>query len=371
MQIGSRTIGTRHPPYVIAEIGVNHDGSPARALELVDAAAEADVDAIKLQYFEAARLLSRSSRLAEYQRAAGEQDPVRMLNRLELDPDSLRRVVRRAHHYGLHAIVTIFNHELVPEAETLRCDAYKTASPDIVNKPLLDAVSTTAKPVVVSTGASTLEEVRRAVRWLDGHEQVAILQCVSSYPTPRERAALGGIVALAREFSVPVGYSDHTTDLDMGALAVGLGASILEKHLTYDTTAPGPDHAASLDPAGLREYVRLARNAYRLRDGSNALNSGFDSERKPEIGPIEKVVLDIEQEVRDVSRQSLATVRELAPGDVIGSGDVTTKRPGSGIEPFELDRIVGRTVIRPLDKGSTLRWDDLEQSGQRGGDVAA
>ncbi len=342
MRIGTRNIGRVFDPYVIAEIGVNHDGSVERALELVDAAAGAGADAVKLQLFRGDLLMSKEARLAAYQRAAGEADPLEMLRRLELSVDQMSPIVDRAHERGVHAVVSVFSVELVREAERLAWDAYKTASPDVINRPLLEALAATNRPLIVSTGTATLDEVERAVRWLPSiFDRLALLQCVSSYPTPVDRAALGGIVALREISPGPVGYSDHTALVETGGLAVAAGASILEKHLTYSRAAAGPDHAASLEPAEFAQYVSGARRSHSM------------------AGPEKKIVLDVEREVRDVSRQSLVAARDLGVGHRIVRGDLTVKRPGTGIEPWRMGEIVGRIVGRPVERDSLVREEDL------------
>lgn len=346
MRIGERQISvlqTGASPYVIAEIGVNHDGSVDRALELTKIAAEAGADAVKFQLFRADLLMSRASTLAAYQAAAGESDPFAMLRRLELSVDQLAPVVTLAHELGIHAIVTVFSLELVAEAERLPWDAYKTASPDIVHKPLLDRLAATGKPLILSTGASTMEEVHRAIVWLRAaRDRLAVLQCVSSYPTPPAHAELGGIVLLKRALECPVGYSDHTPGEETGALAVRLGASILEKHFTYDTRAQGPDHGASLNAAGLRRYIAAAR-----------------SPGPPIEVEAMKRVLDIEKDVRRVSRQSIVAARPLAVGHLIGRGDLTFMRPGTGIPPSDLERVLSHRVVRAVERDMPLQWDDL------------
>ncbi len=348
MRIADREIGPGAPVYIIAELGVNHDGRVERAVELTDAAAEAGADAVKLQLFRTDLLLSRAARLAAYQRAAGESDPIAMLRRLELPADGMARVVDRAHHHGLHAIVTVFSTDLVAEAEALRFDAYKTASPDIVHRPLLDALGATGRPLIVSTGASTLDEVARALGWLrDVRRRLALLQCVSAYPTPEERAELGGIPALREIFDGPVGYSDHTRAPDLARAAVLAGACLLEKHLTLDRAAPGPDHAASLEPLEFREYHDLAVAAHGAGPGSS-------------VPPARKQVLDIEADVRRLSRQSLTTRRDLPAGHRLTRDDLTIKRPGTGLEPWRLDEIIGRQTSRALEADVPLAEGDVE-----------
>ena len=278
--------GTSHP-FVIAEIGVNHDGDPARAEALVDAAAEAGADAVKFQWFEPRRLLSRSAGLAAYQAAAGELDPITMLDRLRLDADGLERARLRAVHHGLRSVVTVFSPELVGEADRLAWDLYKTASPDVVNRPLLEAVASTGRPMIISTGGATVSEVRQALEWIP-ESRPTLLHCVSSYPTPIESSALGGIGALARAFGTTVGYSDHTVSVHAGGLAVAAGARVLEKHLTWNRDAEGPDHAASLEPEAFGEYVRFARQSARMLGASDKIPSPLEQRRHGDLPTVRR-----------------------------------------------------------------------------------
>jgi sialic acid synthase SpsE len=333
-------------PLIIAELGVNHDGSPLRALELVDAAGAAGADAVKLQLFTARGLMSRASRLATYQSQAGEQDPWAMLARLELDAASMRLVVDRAHRAGMLAIVTVFSVQLVAEAEAIGFDAYKSASPDVIHRPLLEAMARTGKPLIVSTGASTLDEVARAVDWLAfARDRIALLQCVSSYPTPQEHAELAGIVALRQAFGLPIGYSDHTPDAQTGAAAVAHGACILEKHFTLDRTLPGPDHAASLEPAVMKAYIAHARAA-------------VTPPHQPALTPIKRI-LPIELDVRIVSRQSIVTRHDLPVGTRLASEHLTFKRPGTGLPPCAIEDVIGRTLARAVAGDTPIETADL------------
>ncbi|MCW5754523.1 MAG: N-acetylneuraminate synthase family protein [Phycisphaeraceae bacterium] len=351
MRIGERSIGEGEAVYIIAELGVNHDGSSTRAMEMVEAAAGAGADAVKLQYFEADLLMSRAARLATYQQHAGEADPHEMLRRLQLPIDALARIAERAHAIGLHAIVTVFSVDLVEAASNVPWDAFKTASPDVVHRPLLEALLATDRPLIVSTGAATLDEVCRAHGWLrSGTASYMFLQCVSCYPTPPEHAALGGIEALRRALDMPIGYSDHTSEVQTGALAVACGAVMLEKHLTLDRAARGPDHAASLDPEGFATYVRLAKRV-RVKTLDPA---------DPQIGPIEKRVLPIELDVRSASRQSITTTQALPAGHTLTTDDVTFKRPGAGAAPWRLPEVIGRRLVRAVEADVPLEMEMLE-----------
>ena len=327
-------------PLVIAEIGVNHDGDLARCLELVHAAASSGADAVKFQWFDPDQLLSTSSSAVAYQRDAGESDPRAMLRRLSLSIDQLTEAAVLADSLGLLAGVTVFTPALVEAAERPPWSFLKTASPDLGNRPLLDALRGTGRPLILSTGGHGMPEVHRAVSWV-GPRDLALLQCVSSYPTHLDDAALAGIQQIAGTTGLPVGYSDHTTSIQAGGLAVAAGATILEKHLTLDASLPGPDHALSLEPAAFHEYVRFAREARRM------------------LGGPEKVAQACEAEVRLASAQSVAVREPVPAGDLIRSGALTTMRPGGGIPPDRLESLVGRRAARDLVPGVLLDEEDL------------
>jgi sialic acid synthase SpsE len=364
MRIGTREIGSGHPVYIIAELGVNHDGSVERALEMVDAAADAGADAIKMQYFEADRLMSRAAKLAAYQRAAGELDPIAMLRRLELSFTDMVRVIARAHSRNIHAIVTVFSLEHVDAVSRLSWDAFKSASPDIINWPLLRAMMATGRPLIVSTGAAESWEVQDSYHDLlePLGDRLAMLQCVSCYPTRREDASIAGVQSLDPDITLrggAIGYSDHTSELDTGLLAVRIGASILEKHLTHDRSAAGPDHSASLDATGLAEYIRLARSVPpdEIREWVQPTAEVLASDVA--YGPWEKRVLDCEFDVRVASRQSIVSTRVLKRGESISRADVTLKRPGTGIRPAQLDELIGCKVLRTVDADMPLSPRDV------------
>lgn len=249
-----------------------------------------------------------------------------MLQGLELSLGTITRLAEHVLSIGLHPIVTVFSVEHVPEMRKISWAAFKIASPDIINRPLIDAVRASDKPVILSTGAATLEEIRQALTWVgDGHR--ALMQCVSAYPTPIESAQLGSIAALRESFDAPVGYSDHTIDELTGGLAVTAGAVLLEKHLTLDRSAKGPDHAMSLVPAAFRRYVEFSRRAADM------------------LGERTKDIQVIERNVREVARQSIVTTRMLKAGTVIRQEDLTVKRPAGGLPPVALAEVIGRTVI--------------------------
>lgn len=341
LTIFSRRISPLDPVLVIAEIGVNHDGQLARALELVDAARAAGADAVKLQLFRADALMHRSSAFASYQlERCAEASPAEMLRRYELSQDQVEAVVDRVWERQMVPIATPFSPADLSLIEHLRLPAVKIASPDLVNRPLLRRAAALGRPLLVSTGAATPAEIDMAAGWLrEWNAAFALLHCVSAYPTAAHDANLCWVSELAARYGVPAGYSDHTTELLAGAAAVAAGACVVEKHLTYDRNATGPDHAASADPEQFREYVRMVRLAERLR------------------GAPGRRVLPGEQDVRRVSRQSLVLARDLRPGDVLRADDLTVQRPGTGIPAAEFDRLVGRQLRAPATAGTMLTWE--------------
>jgi N-acetylneuraminate synthase/N,N'-diacetyllegionaminate synthase len=327
--------------WIVAELGVNHDGDPQRARALIDAAAAAGADAVKLQYFRPDRLLSKEARLAAYQKGVA-MDPYELLAARQLTWDAMRTLRGAARQAGLAFIVTPFSLEDVAEVAPLELDAVKIASPDAVNTLLLDAAVSLVAPMLISTGACTLDEVKPAATLLQRHVPGGALpQCVSSYPAPMDHAALGGIGALHAHFGLPVGYSDHTSSTETAGFAVAAGACVLEKHLTYDRGAPGPDHAASLDPSQFKQYAEQAREAAAI------------------LGPLHKAPLDIENEVARVSRQSVCAARNLAADHVIEASDLTLKRPGTGIPARALEDVISKTLTRSIEANTLMQWHDL------------
>ncbi|MGA2231300.1 MAG: N-acetylneuraminate synthase family protein [Tepidisphaeraceae bacterium] len=331
----SLSIGPKSPVLVIAEIGVNHDGSLAKALKLVRAAKKAGADAVKLQLFRADRLMHPSCDFAKYQKQRSSQkSAIEMLRQYELTDDQVRKIAAEVKSAGLWLLATPFSLGDLPLLESLNTPAIKIASPDLVNKPLLHAASKLGLPLLISTGAAEMLEIVLTHAWLASWKApFALFHCISSYPTRLEDAHLSWIGELRDLFGVPVGFSDHTSETICGALAVAAGARLIEKHLTLDCRAPGPDHAASLDVPAFTEYVRLIRLA------------------EASLGTPGKRVLPAERDVRRVSRQSLVIARPVAKGTVLGEADFTVQRPGTGVLAARIDEFVGKTATRALTPG--------------------
>ena len=324
---------------VVAEIGVNHDGQRDRAISLMHAAKLAGADAVKLQLFDPKWLLSNDAQLAGYQKE-GNDSVFEMLDSLKLEADDMLTLRAEARRLGLAFVVTPFSLENFDLLADLHADAVKIASTDAVNLPLIKLAASLNRPMIVSTGAAELEELAPCVQIIEDRP-ACLLHCVSSYPAPAEDASLGALPALAARFCLPVGYSDHTSDLITGALAVAAGACVIEKHITYDRRAVGPDHAASFDTALFARYIESIRHAV------------------VSFGKRAKVVHGVETEIRTISRQSICLAQDLPAGHVLEAGDLTIKRPGTGIPPTELDQTIGQRLTRDVKANDLLREEDL------------
>ncbi|MEE8170241.1 MAG: N-acetylneuraminate synthase family protein, partial [Phycisphaerae bacterium] len=340
--IGDRTLGLPARAYVIAEAGVNHDGDAAAARSLIDAAAEAGADAVKFQVFSADRLATRQAATAGYQQeSAGAASQHAMLSGLELDHATFSELAGHAARCGLDFIATPFSIADLEFLDQLGVAAVKLASPDIVNVPLLEAAARTNRPVIASTGAADLNEVADAVALFDRLEcgPLALLHCVSSYPTPDDEANLAAIGALSRAFGRTVGFSDHTTSIDMGGYALLAGARLIEKHLTLDRDRAGPDHGFSLEPAMMAAYVR------HIRQAEAWLGSG-------DVTPTPR-----QREVRRLARCSIVAACDLTAGQTLERSMLTLKRPGDGVAPKHLDRFIGRRLRVTIAADTSLSWD--------------
>lgn len=344
VRIGSRPIGPGQSVYVIAEAGVNHNGSADAALRLVDAARAAGADAVKFQAFKATRLASLHAEQAAYQKgAAAAPSQVEMLSKLELQPADFARIKQHCEQVGIEFLATPFGIEDLRTLLDIGVRAIKIASPDIINRPLLEAAAASHLPVLLSTGASEQAEIDAAHDLLARQLAVplVLLHCVSSYPTEMEQANLRRIGTLYERYRCPVGYSDHTAETLTAQLAVAACAHVLEKHFTLDRAQPGPDHAFSLAPAELAAYVRFARRAEEI------------------LGRGDLDLSDAEREVRRVSRCSVAASRDIPTGSTIFREMLVAKRPGTGISPWRISEVIGRVARRDIPADTPIVWEML------------
>ena len=344
--LAGRAIAPGRPVFVIAEAGVNHNGDAAMARALIDAAADSGADAVKFQTFRTSALTSRTAPKAAYQieaTGAGESQS-EMLMRLELSTETLRALQARAAARGIVFFSTPFDEASADTLAALGVPMFKIPSGEITNLPLLRHIAAKGKPIILSTGMSTLDEVEQALTAIGdvADVPVAILHCVSAYPAPVGEVNLRAMDALRDRFGRPVGLSDHTLGLEIALAAVARGAAIVEKHLTLDKNLPGPDHRASLEPA---EMAALARG---IRNVEAALGDGV---KRP---------MPSELDTRRVARKSLVAARALRAGEELVKDAVAVKRPGTGISPAELERALGRRVRRDLAADDVIDWTALE-----------
>ncbi len=344
---GERRIGAGAPVFIVAEAGVNHNGDPALARRLVDVAAECGADAVKFQTFRVDALLSRGAPKAGYQveTTGGGESQRDMLARLELGLELLAELKERAAKHGLIFFSAPFDEESADVLEALGVTLFKVPSGEITNVPLLRHLAGKARPIILSTGMSSVEEVELAVATIRaaGDPPLAVLHCLSAYPAPAGEVNLRAMDDLAVRCGCPVGFSDHTPGIEIAIAAVARGACIIEKHLTLDKALAGPDHHASLDPPEFAAMVRA------IRAVEMALGDG------------RKRAMPSELDTRRVARKSLVAARALRAGESLAAGDVVIKRPGTGISPADLDRALGRRLIRDVAADEVIGWDVLAE----------
>lgn len=336
MKLGSFDTDTR--VLIVAEIGNNHEGSAARAADMVRAAAECGVDAVKFQTVRAGELVSRKE-TARFER----------LTSFELSDAEYAELSQLARGLGLLFISTPLYLDAVAMLEPL-VDAYKIASGDNDFLPLIEKVAHTGKPVIISSGVSTFAQIETAVatvrriwRASEHAGELGVLQCVSSYPTPPEEAQLAAIPLLAQSLGCVAGYSDHTLGIDACVLAVGAGARILEKHFTLDKNLSDfRDHALSADPAEMRELVRRVRAAEAM------------------LGNGDKRIQPCEEAAAIAIRRSIAAARDLKQGATISASDLKWIRPGSGLRPGQESLLIGRRLRRDVSADDLLSQSDVE-----------
>lgn len=337
---------------IIAEAGVNHNGSEQLAGELIAAAAAAGADIVKFQTFSAERLVRPGAPKAAYQeRETGDGDQLSMLRALELPEDAYPRLIHLSNELGIEFMSTPFDVEAADMLIGLGMKRLKVPSGEITNHPFLRHLADKGLPIILSTGMADMAEVAEAVDvirrcWQDTGitpepGMLTVLHCTSNYPAAMEDVNLRAMPSMAAHLGLPVGYSDHTAGLEVAVAAVALGATVIEKHFTLDCSLPGPDHKASLEPG---DFARMVRE---IRHIEQALGDGMKTPRKAELP------------VRDLVRRSVTTLRPLAAGSILQASDVGLLRPGNGIPPKALEQTYGRTLCHDLPAGTTLTWDDL------------
>jgi N-acetylneuraminate synthase/N,N'-diacetyllegionaminate synthase len=343
IRIGDRLIGKEEPCFIIAEAGVNHNGSIELAKKLIDAAKEAGADAVKFQTFKAENVVVKNVEKAEYQKKStnSRESQYEMIKNLELSEYDFKKLADYAKEKEIMFLSSPFDKESVDLLYELDVPAFKIGSGEITNFPLLKHIARKGKPVILSTGMSTLGEVEEALNVIrsEGVEDVILLQCVSNYPTRIEDINLRAMGTLKQAFKVPVGLSDHTLGIIVPIAAVALGACVLEKHFTLDRNLPGPDHKASLEPDELKEMVNA------IRDVEKALGKG-----------IKRPTAD-EEEIKKAARRSVVAKVDIPEGAVITEDMLDVKRPGTGIEPRYMEGVIGKIAEINIKKEDLITWE--------------
>ena len=325
---------------IIAEAGVNHNGSMELAKKLIDAAAKAGADYVKFQTFKPEKLVARSAGTAEYQKKNlhSDESQLEMLNKLALTQEDFRELKRYCEERNIGFLSTPFDLDSLAFLDSLGMDFWKIPSGEITNLPYLEAIAQTDRPVVLSTGMADLAEVEDAMKVLTKQKprEITILQCNTEYPTPYEDVNLRAMQTMKEVFHVPVGYSDHTKGIAIPLAAVGAGAQVIEKHFTLDRTLPGPDHVASLEPDELQAMVEG------IRQIEKAMGTG------------EKVPSSSEKKNIAAARKSLVAACRIQKGELFTSENITAKRPGDGLNPMRYHEILGQVADRDYEEDEQI-----------------
>jgi N,N'-diacetyllegionaminate synthase len=349
IQIGHAKVGSQNPCFIIAEAGVNHNGSLERALRLVDAAQRSGANCVKFQTFQAAELVTPNTPKARYQltQTRGKNLQLAMLKKLELPREAFVKIKRYCERKKILFLSTPYGFADVDFLESLGVKAFKVASGQLVEPVFLKHIARKGKPMILSTGMATLREIDQAVSAVHqtGNKKIVLLQCTTEYPSQIGDANLRVISALRQRFAVPVGYSDHTTGFLASIVSVAAGAHLIEKHLTLDKNMSGPDHASSMNPSEFRELVHSVRQA------------------ELALGSSRKAPCPVERRNAKVMRRSVATAQIISKGLRIKESMLTLKRPGTGIPPRAWTQLLGRRSLREIPANVLLKTEWLSGKG--------
>lgn len=347
MDLKDNIIANHKGVFVIAEAGVNHNGDLDLAKKLVDIAAEAKADAVKFQTFKPGECTGKFAFKVAYQEQSTDEAESRfeLSNRLALPFKAFTAIKEYCEGKGIMFLSTPDGKASLDFlVDGLNVAMIKISSTEITNTEFLKMIALKNKPIILSTGMSNLEEVKQAVEVIKAHNkrELTLLHCTTEYPAPHQEVNLKAMVTLQNEFGLPVGYSDHTEGNETAVAAVALGAKILEKHITFDKALAGPDHQASLAPAELKDYVRSIRIAEKI------LGDGVKKASISEIKNIPGV------------RRGLVAAKPLNKGTILSRAMLTSKRPNTGIQPSEIDQVVGKRLNRDLEEDEVLMWEYLQ-----------
>lgn len=343
IKIGNRVVSESNPVYIIAEAGVNHGGDIEVAKKLVDVAVEANVDAVKFQAFRTEHLIIDNVEKAPYQQETTnkQQSQADMLRGLELRFSHYEELKKYCDHKGIQFLITPFDEVSLEELEELGVEAYKIASTDTTNLPFLRKVAKTGKPVILSTGMCTIDEVRQAVEEVKSFSsKLILLQCTANYPIPDDEANLSVVKSYIDEFDCIVGYSDHSVGIGAAPFSIPFGAKVVEKHFTISKDDEGPDHLASLDPKELKEFVKTVRRVEKF------------------IGNPRKVITESESKTKVSLQKCLVASKEIKVGEKFSLENVVAKRTGGvGISPLDYKKVLGIEAKENFSKDEIITID--------------
>lgn len=331
--------------FIIAEAGVNHNGDINLAKKLIDAAKDADVDAVKFQTFKTEKIVGRFAKKAEYQNENTKTDESQfdMIKKLELSFDDFKELQEYCRQKGILFLSTPDDEDSLDFLVSIKLPIIKVGSTEITNLQYLKKIAEKKIPIILSTGMSNLGEVERAVNTIysSGNKKITLLHATTDYPTDYKDVNLNAMTTLRNAFKLPVGYSDHTLGIEAAVAAVALGADVIEKHFTLDKGMEGPDHKASLDPEELKEFVRAIRNTEAL------LGNGIKEPTERE----KKIIVN--------ARRSIVAAFDLKKGTLLEENMITFKRPGNGIKPELSENIIGRKLNRDIKEDELITWKDI------------
>ena len=334
---------------IIAEAGVNHNGSLEKAKLLIDVASEAGVDFVKFQSFKAEKLVSPDAQKADYQKkniGNDDDNQFQMLRELELSEKDHDELLEYCNQKNVAFFSTAFDVDGLSYLDSIGLNLFKVPSGEITNYPYLRKLAELGKPVILSTGMSNLRDIERAMEVLEqgiDRSMITILHCNTEYPTPMEDVNLKAMTTIKSHFNTSVGYSDHTMGIEVPIAAVALGACVIEKHFTLDRELPGPDHKASLEPKELIEMVRTIRNIEQAISGSGIKEPSTSEKRNISI-----------------ARKSIHTKEDLKKGSILKEEDLIPLRPGDGISPMEWEHIIGKELLVDYSSFQKIQLSDLK-----------
>lgn len=354
--IDDKKIGKNHPIFVIAEAGVNHNGSLDLAKKLVDAAKDANADAIKFQTFRAENVVTEKADVAKYQKTDKTKTQQEMLKKLELNYNDFKELKKYCDKKGIIFLSTPHSEDAIDFLDKL-VPVYKVGSGDLTNLPVLEKIAKKCKPVILATGMSTLAEVNQSVSVMKEYNlQLVLMHCTTEYPCPIADVNLGAMQTMKR-FGFQVGYSDHTQNNLTAILAVSMGATVIEKHFTLDKSMDGPDHRASIEPAELKELIMILKNPEMTK---KAVAEADPKDIKKILGSYIKKPTVYEKGIARIVRKSIVAARNIAKGEQLSADMLVIKRPGTGIEPKYLDSVIGLSAKKDIQRDKLIKWSDLQ-----------